>query len=92
MLLVDDAEAEAGELTVGSISAWVPTISPSSPLASWSRARSRTGAGVAPVSSANGIASSASSRPSVIACCSARVSVGAINAAWNPASSARSIA
>ena len=48
--------------TAGSIRAWVPTISPSSPLASWSRARLRVGAGVAPVSSAKGIASAPSSR------------------------------
>ena len=42
----------------------------------------RTGAAVAPVSSANGVASAASRRPRVIACCSASVSVGAISAAW----------
>ena len=44
------------------------------------------------MSSANGIASPASSVPRVAACCSARVSVGAIIAAWWPAASARSIA
>ena len=38
VLLVDHAEAEPGEADGGSISAWVPTISPSSPLASRSRA------------------------------------------------------
>ena len=43
------------------------------------------------MSSANGVASSASSLPRVAACCSASVSVGAISTAWNPASSARSI-
>ena len=84
--------ARLANLTSGSIRACVPTTSPSSPDASRSSASRRRRAGVADVSSTNGIGSPASSRSSVAACCSASVSVGAISAAWWPASSARNIA
>ncbi len=47
--------ASEANRTSGSISAWVPTTSPSSPLASRPRVSRRRAAGVAPVSSANGI-------------------------------------
>ena len=78
--------------TVSSISACVPTMSDSSPVASWPRSSRRRAAGVEPVSSAAGTASPGISAWSVAKCCSASVSVGAISAACMPCSTARSIA
>ena len=57
-----------------------------------SRAALAGAPGVAEVSSVAGTGSAASSVSSVRKCCSASVSVGAISAAWCPASIARSIA
>ena len=51
--------ASRANATSGSISAWVPTTSASSPVASRASASRRRAAGVAPVSSVNGIACAA---------------------------------
>ena len=86
------ASASSAKLTSGSISACVPTTSESSPLASRASTSLRRRAGVEPVSSAADTGSDPSSRWIVAKCCSASVSVGAISAAWQPCSTARSIA
>ena len=78
--------------TASSIRAWVPTSSFSSPLASFPSRSLRRPCGVEPVSSAAWTSSPGISFWSVAKCCSASVSVGAINAAWPPDSTARSIA
>ncbi len=83
----------SGTRTSGSISACVPTTSEqlaARQLAQHLRARAR--AGVEPVSSASVTGSPPSRRWIVAKCCSASVSVGAISAAWQPCSTARSIA
>ena len=83
--------ARSRNSTGSSISAWVPTSSWSWPEPSAPSRSRRRAAGVEPVSSSSGSAPP-SRRSSVRWCCSARVSVGAISAAWAPFSTARSIA
>ena len=77
---------------MSSISACVPTISGSSPVASLPSRSRRRPAGVEPVSSAAGTSAPGISAWSVAKCCSASVSVGAMSAACIPCSTARSIA
>ena len=92
VLLVDHADARAGRTRPPARSAH--GCRRSSPARPWQAAPAPPCAGppASPRSAARTASrSSASSFPSVAACCSARVSVGAISTAWNPASSARSI-
>ncbi len=58
----------------------------------WRGCRAGVRAGVEPLSNAAATGSAPSRRWIVAKCCSASVSVGAINAAWRPCSTARSIA
>jgi len=79
-------------MTSSSINACVPTTSFSSPVASLPSKSARRRAGVEPLSRADGSNPSGTSVCSVSKCCSASVSVGAINAPCIPCSTARSSA
>ncbi|SOD03440.1 hypothetical protein SAMN05216486_11328 [bacterium JGI 053] len=68
--------------TLSWISACVPTAIPAPPLAMRYPASRRCFAPIRPVSSVTPTGRPSSSFVSVRACCSARISVGAISAAW----------
>ena len=73
-------------------SAWVPTTRWSDPDESSACASRRWRAGVEPVSSVIRKREDSSSLRIVMKCCSARISVGAMNATWNPFSIATTAA
>ena len=84
VLLVDHRDGERGEARpASSISAWVPTISDSSPLASLpSRSARRPRRASSRSAGRSATASPGISAWSVAKCCSASGSVGAISAPW----------
>ena len=84
--------ARRAKRTSSSSSACVPTTNDSSPVASLLSVSARRDALVEPVSSARRTASPGMSAWSVAKCCSARTSVGAMNAACMSCSTARRIA